>query len=688
MKTLPVHAACLSGNKNALKKIIASVSRRVLEIRDSLGRTPLILSAIYNHVECGTLLLKAGAHVDNSDNAGQTALQVAASKGFHSFVKLLLSYKASWMQGDYFGVTSLHMAAVHPSVKCLSMILKYLKPGETDIQDSTMKTPLHWSAAYAYNDHIKLLLAQGANICIPDEDGKTPLHWAASNSDPEALECVKTLLKKEVSLINWQDYLGRSALHMAVASGSVEVLYFLISKEDCNIDVLDNSFCTPLHWAAKMGFAEKADILLKKRASHSSADDNGATPLHYAAHNDYAQTVEVFMSRQHIYDEADILGRNALMWAAIRNAEAALNAIAASNSALLSWGDKNGTTALHAAAVQGHVSVIELLLTLGVHIDLTDKNGMTPFLKSCEVGRSKTAQLLLNLGADIHACDFNRCTALHWCARGGHAYLSQILLKCGANSNVQDSLRMTPLHCASVSGDYVNCISVLLESNANPNAVDFEGKTPLHFAVLNERKGIVRLLCEHDSDLINAMFLIDDWVTPLDCASLRSNSEITYLLKKYGGICAMDIKESAAIAIQTWFRGKSREKIFTLKTPETFSCHAESFEFPSDRNKCFPAHRVPLDLRNTSVLYHECKGCFHRIQCQHVCSKDIKDPIRSIHHKAAIIIQKCYRKYMMQKRFLRIRSSVLDAFNSDDDRMVAEESWQLKLMSFYSEMVQ
>ncbi len=36
------------------------------------------------------------------------------------------------------------------------------------------------------------------------------------------------------------------------------------------------------------GLSEKADILLKKRASNLSVDENGATPLHYAAHNNHA----------------------------------------------------------------------------------------------------------------------------------------------------------------------------------------------------------------------------------------------------------------------------------------------------------------------------------------------------------------------------------------------------------------
>lgn len=70
--------------------------------------------------------------------------------------------------------------------------------------------------------------------------------------------------------------------------------------------------------------------------------------------------------------------------------------------------------------------------------------------------------------------------------------------------------RMTPLHYASSTGDFINCTCVLVESGADPNLTDIDGKTPLHCAVLNERIGITRYLCDHDAN-VNAMFLIDDW---------------------------------------------------------------------------------------------------------------------------------------------------------------------------------
>ncbi|XP_054721322.1 inversin-like [Uloborus diversus] len=220
--------ACSTGNKSVLKKLISSLPSYALEQKDKLGRTPLILSTVYDHTDCVSLLLKAGVQVDNNDNKGQTALHAAAAKGFSQCVKLLLQHKASVQCRNFDGATPLHYAAISPNLKCLSRILKKLKPGEIDLQDATRKTPLHWSAAYACLEHLKMLLARDAHICIPDKEGKTPLHFVVLRKESKALEIVKILLDHESTLINWQDYGGRSALHLAVSSGSVEIVHHLI----------------------------------------------------------------------------------------------------------------------------------------------------------------------------------------------------------------------------------------------------------------------------------------------------------------------------------------------------------------------------------------------------------------------------------------------------------------------------
>lgn len=46
--------------------------------RDALGRTPLIIAALCNSVECAKILLKNGAWVSHKCAGGKTALHIAA----------------------------------------------------------------------------------------------------------------------------------------------------------------------------------------------------------------------------------------------------------------------------------------------------------------------------------------------------------------------------------------------------------------------------------------------------------------------------------------------------------------------------------------------------------------------------------------------------------------------------------
>lgn len=543
----PLHKFALNGDKTNLRKLLDTVEAIDLETKDKFGKTALIFSVIGNHVECASILLKCGARVDNSDKCGQTALHWAAHKGLRRCVRLLLDNGALWHQKDIYGVTPLHLAARAISPKCLELICKEVQFGQTDIEDSSKKTPLHWSAAFGNAKHIKILLKKGANIRIPDIEGKTPLHLAASCNEPGALECVKVLMEEAPSVINWQDYEGRSALHVAIALGSTDIVDLLTSTEKCNLNCPDNMFCTPLHWAAFLGLADKVSLLLDRRADFESTDINGATPLHYAAQGNYSDTVIVFLSRNYITDKKDSEGRTALMWAAARGADDVIRTIF-TFGVDLSMKDENGASALHAAACQGNVSTIDMLLDLGAPLEACDKNDMTPFLYACIRGKAKSVRLFIEKGASLSSMDMDGRTSLHWAALGGHAYVCQILLQNGCDPNTQDFYGRTPLYCASHQG-HINCTSVLLANNADPNIADYEGKIPLHVACLKGYTDVVRLLCEYGV-YVNCMASINKRYTPLDYALKTEQTEIAQILVELGGLTSSHIQTIAAIIIQ------------------------------------------------------------------------------------------------------------------------------------------
>ena len=192
-------------------------------------------------------------------------------------------------------------------------------------------TALHWSAYNNTPDNVKLLLKavrggggeggtgsrrqsalssspQGADIAVTDVDGKTALHWTADNPDPTT---AGVLLELAPSAINLRDNDGRTALHLAVASGNTPVMETLVGLPSwrlclvllvsfspsppslppsqtstvgvkCDLSAVDLQFRTPLHWAAVLGSAEVVRLLVERGADPSATDAVGATPLHYA----------------------------------------------------------------------------------------------------------------------------------------------------------------------------------------------------------------------------------------------------------------------------------------------------------------------------------------------------------------------------------------------------------------------
>ncbi|XP_030407447.1 inversin isoform X2 [Gopherus evgoodei] len=506
-----VHAAAINGNKGALQKLIAG-NPELKDKDDQFGRTPLMYCVLADRLDCAEALLKAGVGINKADHSRRTALHLAAQKGNYRFMKLLLARRANWMQKDLEEMTPLHLTTRHKSPKCLALLLKYMAPGEVDTQDRNKQTALHWSAYYNNPEHVKLLIKHDSNIGIPDIEGKIPLHWAANHKDPSAVLTVKCILDAAPteSLLNWQDYEGRTPLHFAVADGNVAVVDVLTSYEGCNVTSYDNLFRTPLHWAALLGHAQIVHLLLERNKFGTiPSDSQGATPLHYAAQSNFAETVEVFLKHPSVKDDSDLEGRTSFMW----------------------------------AAGKGSDDVIRTMLNLKLNIDINmaDKYAGTG-------------------GARVDLVDQDGHSPLHWAALGGNADVCQILIENKINPNMQDYAGRTPLQCAAYGG-YINCMVVLLENNADPNIQDKEGRTALHWLCNNGYLDAIKLLLGFDA-FPNHMENNEERYTPLDYALLGEHHEVIQFMLEHGALSIAAIQDIAAFKIQAIYKGYKVRKAF------------------------------------------------------------------------------------------------------------------------------
>ena len=156
---------------------------------------------------------------------------------------------------------------------------------------------------------------------------------------------------------------------------------------------------------------------------------------------------------------------------------------------------------IHAAARQGHVACVRLLLQAGVSADALSSTGARPLHYACFGGHAGVVETLLEFGADVNAPDATGQTPLAMVALKGAIELAPLIISRGANPNVcTDKTLMTPLHLAAQHG-YGAMIAYLASINGiEINAQDSQKRTALHWLVFLGDMASVASLLEHGAD--------------------------------------------------------------------------------------------------------------------------------------------------------------------------------------------
>mmetsp|Transcript_38104 Transcript_38104/g.104908 ORF Transcript_38104/g.104908 Transcript_38104/m.104908 type:complete len:373 (+) Transcript_38104:103-1221(+) len=114
-------------------------------------------------------------------------------------------------------------------------------------------------------------------------------------------------------------------------------------------------------------------------------------------------------------------------------------------------------------------------------------------------GHVDFVRLLLFVRANVDDCDEHGCTALHWAAENAHAEACSVLLDGGAAIDARDDDDWTPLCLAAPSG-HIEVSRVLLERRAGVNIPDEDLRSPLWWAAWKKQDTLVALLLECRAD--------------------------------------------------------------------------------------------------------------------------------------------------------------------------------------------
>jgi ankyrin repeat protein len=233
------------------------------------------------------------------------------------------------------------------------------------------------AASKGYTDEIKRLIDMGADINAETPEGATALIFAVSYNK----------LSSVLTLIEYNPVLDKVTM----------------------------GYETPLLIAAKNGYFEITEALIRAGADMEFTDNFGASPLHYAAAYGYLDIVDLFL-----YYEAP---------ADVQSDE--------------------GTTPLLAAIWAGNTEVADLLIQNDANIEESDYEGYTPFLLASFYGDTIIMDVLYKKGADIYAINKAKHDALSIAISTGDTITAKYLLKKGNKWNSKDSQGWDPYVVAS-----------------------------------------------------------------------------------------------------------------------------------------------------------------------------------------------------------------------------------------------
>jgi ankyrin repeat protein len=314
-------------------------------------------------------------------------------------------------------------------------------------KDSHDMTPLHWACRCGTKKSVKTLLNAGAETRTIDRYGDTPFKSAITYNP---MDIPPLLLEAEVT--------ENSPISFVAVSHSEDILHLFLEAKitsnimpfllEANIDPnkRDKHGNTILHYAARYGYKEKAEALLRAGADRYAKNNDGETPIHWAASHNHIDVVSVLLGAENTQNIQD----------------------------------KHGNTPLHCAAKKGLHKLVSFLLGKGGDSDIKNKYGFTaldlaqatyqealeslnnpqikgspgyipagkafssyyaPLISSKHYTRTQESDLLKTITTLLHQ-------SLHFAARYGHKDIADRLLQAGKDPEKKDKMGHTPLQTA------------------------------------------------------------------------------------------------------------------------------------------------------------------------------------------------------------------------------------------------
>ncbi|KAI1327669.1 ankyrin repeat-containing domain protein [Xylariaceae sp. FL0255] len=580
-----LHSAVNTGD---IKVSMELLNGRFIDCINTLsptGVSPLIIASIRGLTGVVRYLLSKGASVDLTGSSEKTALHFASQHGFFEIANELLSANADIVAADSEGNYALHLAIHYQMTSVARLLISKFstihgkiqgptegrlpndRPGvqhteiaepnvNIDVESGDDETnevgdshslyepvsaPLNranfrgmsalvQAAQLDMADTVLLLMQNGADPDIIDDQGRSALHFAAKADSPSMTE---TLITNHAALNLRGGEDDVTPLHLSCYFGKLKTMIKLI-EAGADLEIRDSRGRTPIGAACASGHLLLVQTIAQKY-TRQELDES----LIIAAENGHREVASYLLEIACPVNITDSGGRTALL-AAVQQRFPKMVEMLILRGANIETETRYSfkRRAIHFAAEIGSAGIVKLLTDRGAKIEVEDSNGRTALCTAIYHEYPEVVENLLRKGASMKMCS-------HW---HRYAYLldfswglsiisvTKVLLRFYKTNGNDDGL--TPSHAliVAIRRDSSDLMDLVLDTwyNSASGPTLSLGKA-IHFAASRGATSLLRKLLDHPLGPPSMNYEIPDVGTPLH-AAIRDNSllETTKLLLEYG----------------------------------------------------------------------------------------------------------------------------------------------------------
>ncbi|KAH7154419.1 ankyrin repeat-containing domain protein [Fusarium sp. MPI-SDFR-AT-0072] len=449
----PLFLAAVFGIDGLLTFLSESESDIDWDQRNDLGHTALYLAVATGHLSTVTSLIEKGAELNVECGAYGSPLHVACFRGYQEILERLLQNGASPKCGSKFqsaiqassqgghedivlyligdGATidfeedyeqAIQMATEYGFIKVIDQLLKpefkrfmdketpdkikmrltkaikggqmfvlqrQLSKASSDAKSTFPKDAVAIAALNGHTDIVKYLLEQGLDIEAEGQFG-TPLHSACLMNHKSTVE---ELLQRGAN-VNTEERKG-NALYVAAVKGHADIVRILL-EDGADIHQKRGFSGTALQAAAYYGHKLVVEMLLDA-GGNVHAGGSSTDAFHAAAEGGHQEIIMLFLEREMFaIDQGDFLRSNDDTHDGSQK-NRPLEASAAGGKDAVVKVD----TALKAAASNGHLSTVKVLLDHASSMNIPFIERIYKTLESMPQGRNDILQLTLAKASEV-----------------------------------------------------------------------------------------------------------------------------------------------------------------------------------------------------------------------------------------------------------------------------------------------